>query len=87
MIKKNGCYFFFFYILIFIILTIIFIRIYKSKYNNQKNKKNLIIGIIYKYSWSEVRNFFISLVKAGFKNVDVVMFVKEVSQDTIEKIK
>ena len=57
-------------------------------YSKLKNiKKDLIVGYIYGYSWDKVRNYFISLVKVGFKNVDVVMFVNEISQDTIEKIK
>ena len=85
--KKNVYLLFFISIIFCIILTIIFIRINKSKKSNQKNNKNLIFGIIYKYSWSEIRNYFISLAKAGFKNVDIVMFVKEISQDTIEKIR
>ena len=51
------------------------------------NKKNLIIGYIFNYSWSKVSNYFISLAKVGFKNCDIVMFVKGMSEDTLEKIK
>ena len=54
--------------------------------NSFNNKKNLIIGLAYKYSWNEIRNFFISLKKVGFKNCDFVIFVREMSKKTIKKI-
>ena len=82
--KCNKYTIFLLSLIIFASLTIIIIGIYIKQKNN---KKNLIVGYIYRYSWATVRNYFISLVKAGFKNVDVVMFVSKVSQDTIEKIK
>ena len=82
--NKKNVYIFFLVSIIICILVIIFIGvIYKLK----KVKKNLIIGYIYKYPWLRVKNYFISLIKVGFKNVDVVMFIKDVPQDTIEILK
>ena len=77
------------YIIIFIIISIfIFMTsFYFIIKNTKNNKKNLIIGFIFNYSWSRVRNYFISLAKVGFKNCDIVMFVKGLSRDTLEKIK
>ena len=46
----------------------------------------MLIGFIFNYSWSRVRNFFISLAKVGFKNCEIVMFVKGLSADTIKKL-
>ena len=80
--KKNVIIFIF--IFIFFIFMTSFYFIIK---NMQNNKKNLIIGYIFNYSWSKVRNYFISLAKVGFKNCDIVMFVKGMSEDTREKIK
>ena len=81
--KKNVCVFFLVSIIICILVIIFIGVIYKLK----KVKKNLIIGYIYKYPWLRVKNYFISLIKVGFKNVDVVMFIKDVPQDTIEILK
>ena len=66
----------------FLVSTIIcfFLIIFIGK----KVKKNLIIGYIYRYPWFRVKNYFISLIKVGFKNVDVVMFIEDVPQDTIK---
>ena len=47
----------------------------------------MLIGFIFNYPWRKVRNYFISLAKVGFKNCDIVMFVKGLSADTIKKIK
>ena len=55
--------------------------------NNDNNKKNLIIGTIINYSWSKLKLYFISLVKAQIKNCDFVMFVGgAISNETIRKI-
>ena len=55
--------------------------------SNNNNKKNLIIGAINYYSWSKVKLYFISLVKAQIKNCDFVMFVgNAISNETIRKI-
>ena len=58
-----------------------------NNFNNEKNKKNLIIGAVTNYSWDKVRNFFISLFKVGFKNCDLVFFVGNLTESTIDKIK
>ena len=50
-------------------------------------KKNLIIGAISNYSWKKVSIFFKSYEKVKFENCDCVMFVRKMSQDTIDKIK
>ena len=81
--NKKNVYIFFLVSIIICILVIIFIGvIYKLK----KVKKNLIIGYIYRYPWFRVKNYFISLIKVGFKNVDVVI-IEDVPQDTIEILK
>ena len=82
--NKKNVYIFFLVSIIICILVIIFIGV---NYKLKKVKKNLIIGYIYKYPWLRVKNYFISLIKVGFKNVDVVMFIKDVPQDTIEILK
>ena len=82
--NKKNVYIFFLVSIIICILVIIFIGV---NYNPKNVKKNLIIGYIYKLPWHKVKNYFISLNKVGFKNVDIVMFIKDVPQETIEKIK
>ena len=54
---------------------------------NNNNKKNLVIGLAFNYSWETMRNYFISLIKAGFKNCDFVIFIKGMSEETVNKIK
>ena len=56
-------------------------------FKKDNNKKNLIIGAIFKYSWKQLRNFFVSLIKAEFDNCDFVIFVGNVDNETKEKIK
>ena len=56
-------------------------------FTRKKSKKNLIIGAITNYSWEKVRNFFISLIKVGFKNCDLVFFVGNMTESAIKKIK
>ena len=51
------------------------------------NKKNLVIGLAFNYSWETMRNYFISLIKAGFKNCDFVIFINGMSEETVNKIK
>lgn len=46
---------------------------YKTNY-----KKNVILGIIQKYSLNKILPFFKSFIKANFHNCDVVMFVRDV---------
>ena len=50
-------------------------------------KKNLLIGSITNYLWEDVAPFFKSFERAGFENCDCVMFVANMSNKTIEKIK
>ena len=50
-------------------------------------RKNLLIGTITVYNWNEVTPFFNSYMKAGFENCDCVMFVENMTNRTIEKIK
>ena len=85
MINKNV------YLFLFIFIsTIIVIFIHKKDlitFLSNKNKKNLIIGYVFNYHWEKVRNYFISLAKVGIKNCDIVIFVKGMSEETLEKIK
>ena len=50
-------------------------------------KKNVILGIISKYTWKRVAPFFKSLLKAKLKNCDIVMFVRDVSKLLINNLK
>ena len=76
----------------FIIFTILFctasfnVNISKNM-NSFSNKKNLIIGLAFRYPWNKIRNFFISFKKAEFKNCDIAIFVRELSKKTLKKIK
>ena len=54
--------------------------------NTKNNKKNLVIGSIINYSWSKIKLYFISLLKAGFQNCDFVLYVGGISNETIKKI-
>lgn len=58
-----------------------------SKDNKNSEKKNLIIGAIINDEWNMVKIFFKSYQKAGFKNCDCIMFVSDVSEETIDEIK
>jgi len=49
-------------------------------------KKNLILGVIKNYDWNAIYPFFMSFKNAGFNNCDCVMFVNEITQETINKI-
>lgn len=55
------------------------------KYVNQK--KNLIVGIIENYSINSILPFFRSFIRADFKNCDIVMFVRKVSENLINYLK
>lgn len=57
-----------------------------SFYENTTTKKNLILGVIVKYNWKIIAPFFNSLKRANFNNCDCVMFVENVSQETINKM-
>lgn len=49
-------------------------------------KKNLIIGSFQGFNWSVISPFFYSFKKAKFENCICVMFVNNVSQETINKV-
>ena len=55
-------------------------------FNNKNTKKNLIIGAIINYSWSKIKLYFISLIKAKFENYDFVLYVGGISNRTIKRI-
>ena len=50
-------------------------------------KKNLLIGAFIKYEWQIIEPFFLSFIKAGFENCECVMFIKKISESTLNKIK
>ena len=50
-------------------------------------KKNLIVGVIKNYKWEVIAPFFTSFKKVGFNNCDCVIFVENITQETINKIK
>ena len=61
-----------------------------SSFNSTKNinsKKNLIFGIIHKYSLKKILPFFNSLLEANINNCDKVMFVRNVSETLISYLK
>ena len=49
-------------------------------------KTNYIFGVILNLDWKAIAPFFISFQKAHFNNCDCAMFVKNLSQETINKI-
>ena len=55
--------------------------------SDDSNKKNVIISIIKGYSWNLIKPFFISLLEANIKNCDLIMFVENLSEETLNKIK
>ena len=87
--------------IIFIILYFIFfnkvinstIRI--NKYNDTydfhpnkiKSKKNVLLGIIVKYSWAKILPFIKSIIQANFINSDIIMFVNGLSKSVINNLK
>ena len=50
-------------------------------------RKNLLIGAITNYVWDDVAPFFNSYVQAGFENCDFVMFTRDMSGKTIDRIR
>ena len=65
----------------------------KNNYNVSNNnsifieKKNLIIGSFQGFNWSVISPFFKSFNKTRFDNCVCVMFVDNISQETINKVK
>jgi hypothetical protein len=47
----------------------------------------LIVGVIKNYKWEVVAPFFTTFKKVGFDNCDCVIFVENITQETINKIK
>ena len=60
-------------------------KLYSNK-NFNKNK-NVILGIIEKYSFKTILPFFKSIIHSNFQNCDIVIFVRKVSQTTINYLK
>lgn len=50
-------------------------------------KKNLLIGAIKNYIWKNISLFFESFKRSGFENCDCIIFVSNISQKTINRIK
>jgi len=50
------------------------------------NKKNLVIGVIERYTWIKIK-IFISYIKANFTNCDCILFYRRVKHDTLNKIR
>ena len=53
----------------------------------KNNKKNLILVAITNYNWDNIAIFFRSYLKANFENTDFVVYVHNMTENTIEKIK
>ena len=51
---------------------------------NIQNKKNVIFGIIQKFSFNRLFPFFQSWIKANFENCDMVIFVRYFSPKIID---
>lgn len=63
-------------------------NISNNSYNNNLNitKNNLILGSIIDYDWKVLAPFFISFKRVHFNNCDCVMFVENITQETINKM-
>lgn len=58
------------------------------KYNSIiSNKKNVILGIIQRFSLYQILPFFKSYIHANFTNCDVVMFVRDISEMIISYLR
>ena len=62
-------------------------NILRNLNSDDSDKKNVIISIIKGYSWSLIKPFFISLLEAKIHNYDLIMFVDNLSEETLNKIK
>ena len=84
--------------LLFVFICIIF-KINAKHINNSFNKNltitkknvinqkgNTLLGVILNYDWKIIAPFFISFKKARFNNCDCVMFVENLTQETINKM-
>lgn len=71
-----------------ILFFIIFLKYKSNETENSNNiKKNLVIGAVRNYKWQIIAPFFRSYQSAGFENCDCVMYVGNMLEETIEKIK
>ena len=70
---------------LFLFLLII-IMIYINKKQKGPQKNNLILGAIRNLQWDKIQVFFMSLMKANFEYCDFVMFVLNLSNETIDNI-
>ena len=71
-----------------LIFLIIFLKYKSNKTENSSFvKKNLIIGAVKNYNWQIVAPFFRSYQNAGFENCDCIMYVANMPEEAIAKIK
>lgn len=56
-------------------------------YKFKTNKKNALLSIIVRYSWEKIFPFIKSVIQANFYNVDIIMFVNEISKSVINNLK
>jgi len=76
----------------FILIYLIFVKskvisLNLNKKKNSKLKKNLIIGAVTNYKWRNIAPFIKSYVMSNIENCDCILFVHNISQYTIYKIK
>jgi len=76
----------------FILIYLIFVKskvisLNLNKKKNSKLKKNLIIGAVTNYKWRNIAPFIKSYVMSNIENCDCILFVHNMSQYTIWKIK
>ena len=74
-------------IVYFLVILLMINLFYKPTKLNAQQKKNLIFGAIKNYSWKTIELFFYSLKEINFESCDIVIFVQDLSNLTIEKIK
>ena len=65
---------------------LLFIFIIEFSFNLTNDKKNLLISAITKYSWDIIKLYYISMIKADFENVDVVVYYGNITQEAINKL-
>ena len=69
------------------IIIIIILFSFSRFINCNSVKKNLIIGVIKGYKWEKIKTFFISLYRLNLKDFDCVMFISNVNDDIVNKLK
>ena len=63
---------------------------YSNDQNSTKRifkKKNLLLSVIVKYSFEKILPFLKSLIKSGLENCDIVFFINQISETTINFLK